>query len=131
MCALLLLLLLLLLPLIPPSCPAVTRGLQLAVLLPLFIGGYGQLAGCGSLGTWWAMAVLVGALLLIQAHTFVIYAGVWRRHGSAASLAPSVASSLGGGGGQCRASSSRASLPSPSSSCQTLSDSVWATTNAA
>ncbi|PRW58072.1 inner membrane isoform A [Chlorella sorokiniana] len=26
--------------------------LKLAVLLPLFIGAYGQLAGCGSLGTW-------------------------------------------------------------------------------
>lgn len=80
------------------------------------------------------MAVLVAALLLIQAHTFVIYAGVWRPYGSAASLAPSVASSLEfplspsaqlrGGGGQCRASPSSASLPSPFSSCEKLSDAV-------
>lgn len=110
-----------------PSCAAVTRGLQLAVLLPLFIGAYAQMAGCSSLGTWWAMVVLVAILLVIQAHTFVIYAGVWRRHASPASLAPSLASSLpsnlslrGGSG----AGASSSSLISKTASDQKLAEAV-------
>lgn len=88
------------------------------MLLPLIVGAYGQLAGCGGLGTWWAMAVLVTVLLIIQFHTFVIYAGVWRRHGSAASLAPSLASSLGVSGASAAASS--ASLASQATTCRQL-----------
>ncbi|KAL4426374.1 hypothetical protein ABPG77_004668 [Micractinium sp. CCAP 211/92] len=59
---------------------AATRVLQLVVLVPFFKGSYGQLAGCGGLGIWWAMLVLTSILLIIQAYTFRIYAGVWRRH---------------------------------------------------
>lgn len=55
--------------------------LQLVVLVPFFKGSYGQLAGCGGLGIWWAMLTLTSILLVIQAYTFRIYAGVWRRHG--------------------------------------------------
>ncbi|KAL4430907.1 hypothetical protein ABPG75_006163 [Micractinium tetrahymenae] len=59
---------------------AATRVLQLVVLIPFFKGSYGQLAGCGGLGVWSAMLVLTSILLIIQAYTFRIYAGVWRRH---------------------------------------------------
>ncbi|PRW45658.1 inner membrane [Chlorella sorokiniana] len=51
---------------------AATRVLQLVALIPLFVGSYGPLSGCGGLGMWWAMLALTSLLLLIQLYTFAI-----------------------------------------------------------
>lgn len=106
----------------PCARPAATRVLQAVVLASFFKGSYGQLAGCDGLGIWWAMLLLTSTLLVIQAYTFRIYAGVWRRHRQGL---PTAASSRAPLSHTMGASSSSSMSPKPSDSTGTLStDSV-------
>lgn len=53
--------------------------LQLIVFVFLFVGSYGDMAGCGRSAEWWGVLVLVVVLQPVQLATFPIYLGVLRR----------------------------------------------------
>ena len=70
------------------------------MFIPLFIGAYGDMAGCGRIGEWWGNLIMMVVFQLVQLATFPIYLGVLRRTAKAAARTLSrLGSSLSASGG--------------------------------
>ena len=63
----------------PALLPAATRILQALVLDLLFVASYVPMRDCHQLEIFWGVAVLVGVIIIVQLHTYVIYVGILRR----------------------------------------------------
>lgn len=59
---------------------ALTRLIQAALLIGLFVASYGQETRTPKgRGLWWTSLIMSALLGLLQCYTFVIYSAIWRR----------------------------------------------------
>ena len=79
-----------------------TRLVQAALLIGLFVAGYGlEVSTSKGLGLWWTSLVMSVLLSALQCYTFVIYSAIWRRLGPAISTETATSSEDSASGPMC------------------------------